>query len=222
MKEFKPRDKLTQRMTRDGAVLDNQTTGEEIHISERDAEKQLSPDGQPVQMGKRDAPMNPAEAVPKHGRQLRPQEQKRAGKGAAQNRSSQAPSRFSRRAAAPFPISRRIFQRPPRRAVQRKSSLTVQPQSMTRTRRGRQRGCPATRRSSGILHPVCSFPRKNALRRSCTSISTVRKRPPTSWMRRRQRSPRNGCCARSVFLMKPAAQPRPNCALIPWISPRPS
>ena len=46
MKEFKPRDKLTQRMTRDGAVLDNQTTGEEIHISERDAEKQLFPDGQ--------------------------------------------------------------------------------------------------------------------------------------------------------------------------------
>ena len=76
MKEFKPRDKLTQRMTRDGAVLDNQTTGEEIHISERDAEKQLSPNGQPVQMGKRDAPMNPAEDAPKHGRQLRAQEQK--------------------------------------------------------------------------------------------------------------------------------------------------
>ena len=76
MKEFKPRDKLTQRMTRDGAVQDNQATGEEIHISERDAEKQLSPNGQPVQMGKRDAPMNPAEDVPKHGRQLRPQEQK--------------------------------------------------------------------------------------------------------------------------------------------------
>ena len=76
MKEFKPRDKLAQRMTRDGAVLDNQTTGEEIHISERDAEKQLSPNGQPVQMGKRDAPMNPAEDAPKHGRQLRPQEQK--------------------------------------------------------------------------------------------------------------------------------------------------
>lgn len=69
MKEFKPRDKLTQRMTRDGAVLDNQTTGEEIHISERGAEKQLSPNGQPVQMEKRDAPMNPAEDAPKHGRQ---------------------------------------------------------------------------------------------------------------------------------------------------------
>ena len=76
MKEFKPRDKLTQRMTRDGAVLDNQTTGAEIHISERDAEKQLSPNGQPIQMGKRDAPMNPTEDAPKHGRQLRPQEQK--------------------------------------------------------------------------------------------------------------------------------------------------
>lgn len=76
MKEFKPRDKLTQRMTRDGAVQDNQATGEEIHISERDTEKQLSPNGQPVQMGKRDAPMNPAEDAPKHGRQLRPQEQK--------------------------------------------------------------------------------------------------------------------------------------------------
>ena len=76
MKEFKPRDKLTQRMTRDGAVLDNQTTGEEIHISERDEEKQLSPNEQPVQMGKRYAPMTPAEDIPKHGRQLRPQEQK--------------------------------------------------------------------------------------------------------------------------------------------------
>ena len=63
-------------MTRDGAVLDNQTTGEEIHISERDTEKQLSPDGQPVQMGKRDAPINPTEDAPKHGRQFRPQEQK--------------------------------------------------------------------------------------------------------------------------------------------------
>ena len=112
MKEFKPRDKLTQRMTRDGAVLDNQTTGEEIHISERDAEKQLSPDGQPVQMGKRDAPMNSAEAAPKHGRQLRPQEQKEPEK------------------EQPKPQQ-------PRRVVQWKSSLTVQPQSITRTRRGR-------------------------------------------------------------------------------------
>lgn len=83
MKEFKPRDKLTQRMTRDGAVLDNQTTGEEIHISERDTEKQLSPDGQPVQMGKRDAPMNPAEDAPQARAAASPTGAKRAGKGAA-------------------------------------------------------------------------------------------------------------------------------------------
>ena len=71
MKEQKPRDKLAQRMTRDGAVLDNQTTGEDIHISGRDAEKQLSSNEQPVQMGKRDAPMNPAEDALKHRRQPR-------------------------------------------------------------------------------------------------------------------------------------------------------
>lgn len=47
MKEFKSRDKLTQRMTRDGAVLDNQTTGEEIHISERDAENSFPRMGSP-------------------------------------------------------------------------------------------------------------------------------------------------------------------------------
>ena len=136
--------------------------------------------------------------------------------------SRQTPSRSHRPAVAPFPISRRTFQHPLRREVQQKSSLTVLPQSMMHIRHDRQRGCPATQRSSGILHPVCSFPRKNVLRRSFTSISTVRKRPLTSWMQRRQQSPRNGCCARSVSLMKPAAQPRPSCALIPWISPRPS
>ena len=84
MKEQKPRDKLTQRMTHDGAVLDNQATGEEIHISGRDAEKQLSPNGQPVQMGKRNAPMNPAEDAPKRRQKNHPQEQaKKAGAGTA-------------------------------------------------------------------------------------------------------------------------------------------
>ena len=147
---------------------------------------------------------------------------KKSQKRSSQNRSSQAPNRFSRPAVAPFLISRRTSQPPLRREVQQKSSLTAQPQSMMHIRHGRQRGCPATQHSSGILHPVCSFLRKNAPRRSFISISAVRKRPPTSWMRRRQRSPRNGCCARNVFLMKPAAQPRPSCALIPWINPRPS
>ena len=35
---LKPRDKITQRMTRDGLALDNQTTGESVNISSREAE----------------------------------------------------------------------------------------------------------------------------------------------------------------------------------------
>ena len=35
-KYLKPRDKVTQRMTRDGVVLENQATGEEINISDRE------------------------------------------------------------------------------------------------------------------------------------------------------------------------------------------
>ena len=31
MKPLKPRDKVTQRMTRDGLTLDNQTTGESVN-----------------------------------------------------------------------------------------------------------------------------------------------------------------------------------------------
>ena len=33
MKQLKPRDKVTQHMTRDGLTLDNQTTGESINNS---------------------------------------------------------------------------------------------------------------------------------------------------------------------------------------------
>lgn len=47
MKELKPRDKVTQRMTRDGLVQDNQTTGESQSVSGRDAEQNLSPKEQP-------------------------------------------------------------------------------------------------------------------------------------------------------------------------------
>ena len=42
---LKPRDKVTQRMTRDGVVLENQTTGEEINISDREAEQDFTPAG---------------------------------------------------------------------------------------------------------------------------------------------------------------------------------
>ena len=45
IKQLKPRDKVTQRMTRDGVVLENQTTGEEINISDREAEQDFTPAG---------------------------------------------------------------------------------------------------------------------------------------------------------------------------------
>ena len=44
-KHLKPRDKVTQRITRDGVVLENQTTGEEINISDREAEQDFTPAG---------------------------------------------------------------------------------------------------------------------------------------------------------------------------------
>ena len=43
MKQLKPRDKITQRMTRDGLTLENQTTGDVESVSEREAEQNLSP-----------------------------------------------------------------------------------------------------------------------------------------------------------------------------------
>ena len=45
MKPLKPRDKVTQRMTRDGLTLDNQTTGESVNVSSREAEQDYSAAG---------------------------------------------------------------------------------------------------------------------------------------------------------------------------------
>ena len=62
---LKPRDKITQKMTRDGAITENQTTGETERISKRtqDAELQKTPEQQAVQDA---AQLNPqlAENVP--------------------------------------------------------------------------------------------------------------------------------------------------------------
>ena len=42
MKPLKPRDKVTQHMTRDGLTLDNQTTGESVNVSSREAEQEYT------------------------------------------------------------------------------------------------------------------------------------------------------------------------------------
>ena len=39
MKPLKPRDKFTQKMTRDGLTLENETTGESANVSDREAEQ---------------------------------------------------------------------------------------------------------------------------------------------------------------------------------------
>ncbi len=51
MKQYKPRDKITQKMTRDGAIAENQTTGEAERISKRtqDADFGKSPEQQAQQ-----------------------------------------------------------------------------------------------------------------------------------------------------------------------------
>ena len=48
---LKPRDKITQKMTRDGAIAENQTTGDTERISKRtqDADFQKSPEQQAAQ-----------------------------------------------------------------------------------------------------------------------------------------------------------------------------
>ena len=42
MEPLKPRDKVTQHMTCDGLTLDNQTTGESVNVSSREAEQEYT------------------------------------------------------------------------------------------------------------------------------------------------------------------------------------
>ena len=71
MKQLKPRDKVTQRMTRDGLTLDNQTTGESANISSREAEQELT--AQPGGAAEK--------ALERAGRCPRPAQGKESGQG---------------------------------------------------------------------------------------------------------------------------------------------
>lgn len=59
MKELKPRDKVTQRMTRDGLMEENQTTGEAESVTERSAEQNFSPQPPPQPFSHSDSPVMP-------------------------------------------------------------------------------------------------------------------------------------------------------------------
>ena len=63
---LKPRDKITQKMTRDGAIAENQTTGDTERISKRtqDADFQKSPEQQAAQLQGAASPTSPLPHVP--------------------------------------------------------------------------------------------------------------------------------------------------------------
>ena len=68
MEPLKPRDKVTQHMTRDGLTLDNQTTGESVNVSSREAEQEYTaqPEGAAEKILERADKLEAAkEALPK-------------------------------------------------------------------------------------------------------------------------------------------------------------
>ena len=64
--ELKPRDKITQKMTRDGAIAENQTTGETERISNRirDADLQKTPEQQAAQDAMQLPPVSDTSPLP--------------------------------------------------------------------------------------------------------------------------------------------------------------
>ena len=64
--ELKPRDKITQKMTRDGAIAENQTTGETERISNRirDADLQKTPEQQAAQDAMQLSPVSDTSLLP--------------------------------------------------------------------------------------------------------------------------------------------------------------
>ena len=76
MEPLKPRDKVTQHMTRDGLTLDNQTTGESVNVSSREAEQEYT--AQPEGAAEKNTGTG--------GRAARPPQGKESGQGRRKNR----------------------------------------------------------------------------------------------------------------------------------------
>lgn len=66
MKQYKPRDKITQKMSRDGLLAENQTTGETERISKReqDADFQKTPEQQAAQDAAQHTPLSSGASPP--------------------------------------------------------------------------------------------------------------------------------------------------------------
>ena len=89
---LKPRDKVTQHMTRDGLTLDNQTTGESVNVSSREAEQEYTT--QPEGRGGKNTGTG--------GRTARPPQGKESGQGRPGETVAQATSSNQTRPAAPY------------------------------------------------------------------------------------------------------------------------
>ncbi len=84
MEPLKPRDKVTQHMTRDGLTLDNQTTGESVNMSSRETEQEYT--AQPERRGGKNTGTG--------GRTARPPQGKESGQGRWKNRGAGYRPRF--------------------------------------------------------------------------------------------------------------------------------
>ena len=135
MEPLKPRDKVTQHMTRDGLTLDNQTTGESVNVSSREAEQEYTaqPEGAAEKILER--------ADELHDRHRAKKAAKDAGETVAQATGpvSRSWPRISKRRK-----NGRISWKRPKKPCRKSASLPRKP-SMTRPRARPKAGCILTR-----------------------------------------------------------------------------
>ena len=155
MKQLKPRDKVTQHMTRDGLTLDNQTTGESINISSREPNRTIP---QPC----RAAPLKRCWNVS-------------GTSGSAARRSG--PPRMARIRQRRPPAPRPAYNSPPRNGP-----IPPFPSTSTRRKSGRiswtQPKKPCRKSASSPRKPSMTRPRARP-KPSCT-LTRWRNRPPSS------------------------------------------
>ena len=138
MEPLKPRDKVTQHMTRDGLTLDNQTTGESVNVSSREAEQEYTaqPEGAAEKILERAGEL--------HDRHKAKKAAKDAGKTVAQATGPKnGPPRSWPRISKRRKNGRISWKRPKKPC--RKSASSPRKPFMTRPRARPKAGCILTR-----------------------------------------------------------------------------
>ena len=143
MEPLKPRDKVTQHMTCDGLTLDNQTTGESVNVSSREAEQEYTaqPEGAAEKILER--------ADELHDRHKARKAAKDAGKTVAQATGPVSRLQFTAEERA-SPELAPYIKKAEKRADKlekpcRKSASSPRKPSMTRPRARPKAGCILTR-----------------------------------------------------------------------------